>query len=1288
MPGSQGGSTLTEHVQLEQAIAALEAQRSMLGDAVVDAAIGSIQERLAALAPTPHTEQRKLVTVLFADLVGWTSMSEQMDPEELRELQDAYFAAVTRPIEAYGGSVEKYIGDAVLAVFGVPQSHEDDAERAVHAALAMQEAMTALNAHLTAPPAPTSAPLQSTPEGPASDPLRSTPEGLTSGSLSLSLRIGVHTGLVLSRVNEGGDFVVSGDTVNLASRLQGAAEPGTVLVSADTHRLVERAFKTLNLGTIELKGKAEPLQVFRVAGPTQAPTKPRGVAGLDSPLVGRQAEMAALRKTLERLQRGVGGIVTVVGEAGIGKSRLAAELRKLQATDVGGRSTTDHRSPVTANWIEGRCLSFGASIPYLLWLDLLRSALDVTLDDPPEVVAGRLQTWVQGLCPDRFPDVFPYLARLMSLPLEAETLADLAELDGQALKQRTFRAAEIALASAATRQPLVLVCEDLHWADASSLELMQHLLPLVDRTSLLFVCVFRPHVEHSSWNFRDLVGRDYRHRYTDLWLQPLSAADSEALVGNLLRVDALPGDLRWRILSRAEGNPFFVEEVIRTLIDVQAIAYDEPSGRWLATRDLAEVPIPETLQGVIAARIDRLQGDTRHVLQLASVIGRIFLYRVLASIAQEERSLDDRLLALQRQELIRERARIPELEYIFKHELTREAAYNGILKKQRKLFHRQVAEALERLFPDRLDELAGLLAHHWERAGDVDRAVTCLLRAGDRARLAYATGEAVDFYSRAVPLLEPQGAPHRLARVLMKLGTTYHSGFDFDQSRQAYGRAFALWDERPAADHLPAPHALRRVRPEWIRLDPTRSNSMTDLAWQRALFSGLTYMDVDGEVVPELARRWRILDGGRTYVFELREDACWSNGQPVTARDFEYAWKRLLDPSAPLYGSRLLYGIKGAEAYHHGDTAALGVQVQDDATLVVQLEEPASYFLHLLGIPTLFAVPHLVLEACGEAWTEAPNLVTSGPFRLEARQPGVSTTLVRNPDFRGLFRGNVERVETLHPADTSVLPALYETGELDTLALEPEHVAWAQQNYAGEYRHMPDVTTYFLAFHPDQPPFDDARVRRAFVHAIDRSELPLVKAGIVQPGTGGFVPPGVPGHTPGIGLAHDPGLAHQLMEQAGYPGGHGFPAVSFGFRENSEVRLGRPLVKQWRQVLGVQVDPQAVDLNMAFYGPFHRRFPVRLAGWVGALRDPDYFLRLGIPILLPGLDNPTYYRLLRAAQHSGDQGERLELFGRADRILVEQALVAPLVYEASNFLSKPWLREDYPSLRDTIIEPH
>jgi len=409
----------------------------------------------------------------------------------------------------------------------------------------------------------------------------------------------------------------------------------------------------------------------------------------------------------------------------------------------------------------------------------------------------------------------------MSLPLEAEVEATVRDLEGEKLKANTFCAVEMLIECAASERPLVLVCEDLHWADPTSMELLEQLLALTDRgTPLLFLCVFRPDTEHASWRIKETVARLYRHRHTDLWLDPLSAAESEVLVGNLLRVEDLPPKLKWRILSHAEGNPFYVEEVIRSLIDSGDIAREvgrgsltEPTGRWQATQDVSSIPIPDTLHGVLMARIDRLQEEAKRVLQLAAVIGRMFLYRVLAAIAQEERELDGHLVTLQREAMIRERARLPELEYIFKHELTREAAYNGLLKKERRVFHRQVAEALERLFPDRIDEQVGLLAHHWERAGDAEKATEYLLRAGDQARLAYAHQEAIDYYQRAQAFLKEGEEHERAARTLMKLGLTYHTAFDFKAARQAYEEGFALWQRvgemEPALPPPPAPHALR-----------------------------------------------------------------------------------------------------------------------------------------------------------------------------------------------------------------------------------------------------------------------------------------------------------------------------------------------------------------------------------------------------------------------------------------------------------------------------------------------
>jgi len=434
---------------------------------------------------------------------------------------------------------------------------------------------------------------------------------------------------------------------------------------------------------------------------------------------------------------------------------LVAELRKVAA-------------PLNVEWVEGRCLSYGESMAYLPWVDMLRGLLGVSVEDAPLTVRDELRRWVEGLCPDHVGEVYPFLGRMMSLPLGDDAAARLRGIEPEGLKVLTFRALERVVEVAAGRRPLVLVCEDLHWADPTSLELLEQLLQLTDRTSLLLICALRPYREHPCWGIRDTATHLYHHRHTDVWLRPLSAADSEALVGALLHVEALPRPLRVRILDHAEGNPFYVEEVIRSLIDNGAIVYDEMMEQWEATRRVEDIAIPDTLQGVLMARIDRLEEEPRRVLQMASVIGRIFLYRVLSAITREEMELDQRLLTLQREEMIRERARVPELEYIFKHHLTQEAAYNGLLRRERRSFHRQVAEALERLFPDRVEEQLGLLARHWEQAGERERAVEYLQRAGEQAAAQFANAEAVGYFTRALDLTPEENLTARYVLLLAR----------------------------------------------------------------------------------------------------------------------------------------------------------------------------------------------------------------------------------------------------------------------------------------------------------------------------------------------------------------------------------------------------------------------------------------------------------------------------------------------------------------------------------------
>jgi len=1226
-------------------------------------------ERLLATGGQPHDE-RRTVTILFSDVKGSTAMAENLDPEEVKEIMDGAFEFLIPPVYRYEGTLTQLMGDAILAFFGAPIAHEDDPERAMRAALDIIAGARRYASKLEQ----------------------------ERGIKGFNVRVGVNTGLVV--VGELGSdlrvaYTATGDAINLAARMETAAEPGTILITEATHKLIAPLFETESLGRIEVKGKAEPVAVYRVLAAKDVAGKVRGIAGLESPLVGREAELAALGGVVERLQAGVGGIVTLVGEAGIGKSRLVAEARAAGAV---------HELPV--HWVEGRCLSYGASIAYLLWLDVLRNLLGVTLEDSPDAVCDTLRESVQDLCPDQFDDVYPYLARLMSLPLSDEEQGRLDELDGQKLKSGTFQAVQTLVECAASEHPLVLVCEDLHWADATSIGLLEQVLALTERVPLLLIAVFRPVKDHGCWRFRELAAQTYTQRYTDLLLEPLTAAESQTLVANLLEIEDLPQVLRQRILGRAEGNPFYVEEVIRWLIDRGAVVRDDTTGTWRATREVAEIPIPDTVQGVLMARIDRLQEDTKRVLQMAAVIGRIFLYRVLAAIAKQERHLDEQLRTLQYQETIRERARLPELEYMFKHELTREAAYNGLLKKERRTLHRQVAEALERLFPERVEEQLGLLAYHWEQARDAQKAVHYLQRAGDAARLMYAHEEAINYYQRALALLKEQEEHGQAARTWMKLGLTHHNALDFAGSRHAYEQGFALWQqaeaERRAAgvSELPAPQTLR----EQSFFDPSALDPATALANDRVILqvlSGLVEQTPEMDIVPDVARTWEVLDDGRTYVFHLRDDVRWSDGTPVTAPDFAYAWKRVLDPATGSPYASLLYDVRGAQRFHSRQAAwkDVGVKAHDATTLLVELEGPTAYFLQLLACPCTYAVPRHRAQARGAEWAEVGNIVTNGPFQVEAWNPPKSMILVRNPEYHGRFTGNVERVELYSSADPSAQSEMYETDRLDRLylwSIPVSEMDRARQRHAGEYLSMPKLATVYLGFNVTRPPFDDVRVRRAFVMAVDWEAFTDVSlGGYAFAATGGFVPVGMPGHSPGIALPYDPEQARQLLSEAGYPpgGSRSLPAVELLGELVDEGPLSY-VQAEWREKLGVEVNMTLVE-SPVLHDRLKEDHPhLWIAAWGADYPDPDSFLRAGFPWEETGWRNETYERVVEEARRLTDHGERMKLYRQADRILVEEAAIKPIAYSRKLWLVKPWVSR-YPMSaiqecfwKDVIIAPH
>jgi class 3 adenylate cyclase len=543
--------------------------------------------------------ERKLVTALFADIVGSTSLAEKMDPEDWREIVGGAHQRVSQAVYRYEGTIAQLLGDGVLAFFGAPLAHEDDPERAIRAGLDIQAGIADF-----------------------ADQLKE------SGRVEdFEVRVGLNTGLVV--VGDIGtdlhmEYLAVGDTVNLAARVQSSAEPGELLVTDNTYRLATGLFEFEDQGEIEVKGRAEPIHVFRVVKPSQGAVRRRGISGLDSPLVGRDREFATLNQTIEEVRKGHGSIISLVAEAGLGKSRLVAEWR---------RSVIESGAVAPDHWFEGRCVSYGASMAHHLSTDLIRSMIDAPPGMSMEATRHALRSKLEAVVGDDLPEVYPFLGHLLGLDLEEDMSARVKYLEGQALQAKYVMAFQELVQRMAEDQPTVMVCEDIHWADPSSVELGLQVLPIVPEIPLVVVLVSRPDKESPGWRMIQLAREVAGAGALELHLAPLTEQDSRQLVSNLLKVEALPDDIRQLILGKAEGNPFFVEEVIRMLIDQGQITSEE--GRWTVAGDLDSLDIPDTLQGVLMARIDRLPEDAKRTLQVASVIGRQFRASILEEVLRE-----------------------------------------------------------------------------------------------------------------------------------------------------------------------------------------------------------------------------------------------------------------------------------------------------------------------------------------------------------------------------------------------------------------------------------------------------------------------------------------------------------------------------------------------------------------------------------------------------------------------------------------------------------------------------
>jgi class 3 adenylate cyclase/tetratricopeptide (TPR) repeat protein len=664
--------------------------------------------------------ERRHVTVLFADMAGFTTLAEQLDPEEVHQIIDRCFELITAEVHRFEGTINQYTGDGVMALFGAPVAHEDSPRRAVHAALGIQRALRAYAEELQA-----------------------------QRGLALQMRLGLNTGLVV--VGKIGDdlrmdYTAVGDTTNLAARLQQMARPGSVLVSEATHRAISGFFETLDLGEVPVRGHA-PVRAFEVLRPRGRRMRfdvavERGL----TPLVGRERELGLLLDRFSEAKAGRGQVVFITGEAGMGKSRLVLECRRALA--AAGDALT---------WLEGRCISFGESIPFLPLIDQLRENFGIQeFDGEPEIIAkiehgmGEVEAHI------------PAMRYLLAVDPGDPAFA---AMEAVARRRKIFEAVRALTLRGAHLRPLVLVVEDLHWIDTSSEEFLSSLMDAVAAVPLLLILTYR--VEYTP----PFGSRSF---YTTLTLHSLSEAETVAMASRVLGTAQFPQELCTALMEKAEGVPLFIEEVTKTLLDLGVLQRE--NGDYRLVKNLAEVSVPDTIQGIIMARLDRLGEDGKRTVQLASVIGRQFLVRLLERIAGLTDQLEGLLQELKTLEIIYELGLLPEPAYIFKHAVIQDVAYHSLLIQRRKELHRAVGYAIEELYSDRLATHYEELAHHFVQGEAWEKAFDYLILAGDKAKNAYANQIGLDFYARALavaPRVVPSIPARRITEIYQRRGQVY-----------------------------------------------------------------------------------------------------------------------------------------------------------------------------------------------------------------------------------------------------------------------------------------------------------------------------------------------------------------------------------------------------------------------------------------------------------------------------------------------------------------------------------
>ncbi len=699
--------------------------------------------------------ERKRVTALFSDLTGYTAMTEKLDPEEVKEITSSIFDGVRAVAGKYEGFIERFSGDGVLIIFGVPRAREDDPLRAIKAAIEIHSFAESLSP-------------------------RYEPEV----GRALSMHSGVNTGLAVTAdvTPDKGTHGITGDAINVAARLSDLAAAGEILAGQDTHRATENYFTFKSLKPFLVKGKTEPIPIYQVISEKASTAYGREMQ-VSSEMVGRDQELAKLERNILKAVNGQGSVVNIFGEPGIGKSRLLAELRQRKVIR-------------RVSFLEGRSISIGRNLSFHPIIDLFKQWAGIKGLDAQTEASDKLEASIRRVCGDETDEVFPFVATMMGMKLYGRHSQRVDGIEGEALEKLIRKNVRELLISSAELIPIVIVMEDLHWADTTSLELLESLFHLALTHRVVFINVFRS----GYWQKEDAKVESLPKwlpevDFAEIALKPLDRQMGEVLADNMLQIKGLRPAVKRKIADRAGGNPLFMEEIVRSLIDEGAIV--PKNGAFEITAKIDLVALPSTINDVLMARIDRLEVQTRELIKVASVIGRSFFDKILKEVADSVEGVDERLAYLKDAQFIRDHIRMEELEYLFNHALVQEAAYESTLIRKRKDLHLNVAQSIEKIFRERLHEFYGMLAFHYSKTDALEKIEEYMEKAGDEAMRSCASSEALHYFQEALKLyLTKHGHdadPLKLADFEKKIGLAFYNKAQWVQAVEYFDKVLERW---------------------------------------------------------------------------------------------------------------------------------------------------------------------------------------------------------------------------------------------------------------------------------------------------------------------------------------------------------------------------------------------------------------------------------------------------------------------------------------------------------------